>query len=166
MDLAEFYDYKNLLMKTLCSDQEIVQLVTGNEDARVPNHELPYTQLFSYEFIPETVSEAKTFICFDVDIVSVPNKTYYMPVLYIWMFTHKSNIRMEKGGLLLDRLCVAVNRLLNGSRFFGLGHLKLDSVERFVPIADYLGRAMTFYAIDFNRYTAGDKTPGNRKRGY
>ena len=165
MDLVEFYDYKNLLMKKLCSDEAIVKLVTGNENAKVPNHQLPYTQLYGYEFVPETVSEAKTFICFDVDIVEVPNKTYYMPVLYIWIFTHKSNLRLPEGGLLLDKLAMEINRLLNGSRYFGLGHLKLQSVQRFSPINDYLGRVMTFYALDFNRYTADTSIPSKRKRG-
>lgn len=49
MYLEEFYDYKNLLMKQLCSDPEIVRLVTGNPDADVPNHALPYTRVFPFE---------------------------------------------------------------------------------------------------------------------
>lgn len=164
MDLAELFEYKNQLMKDLCSDEALVKLVTGNENAAVPNHKLPYTQVFSYEFVPETVSEAKTFICFDVDIIAVPNKTFYIPVLYVWLFCHKSAARLPQGGIRLDQMCVEVNRLLNGSRFYGLGQLKLQAVERFSPILDYLGRAMTFEATDFNRYTADNKgIPGKRR---
>lgn len=165
MDLVEFYDYKNLLMKDLCSNETIVKLVTGNPEAAVPNHKLAYTQLYPFEFIPETVSEAKTFICFDVDITSVPNKTIYIPALYIWPFTHKSNLRMQGGGLLLDALCAEISKMLNGSRYFGLGELKLASVHRFVPITDYQGRAMTFTAKDWNRLTANKVVPANRKKG-
>ena len=165
MDLVEFYDYKNLLMKDLCSNAEIVKLVTGNDNADVPNHKLAYTQIYPFEFVPETVSEAKTFICFDVDITSVPNKTVYIPTLYIWPFTHKSNLRMKSGGLLLDKLCAEIATMLNGSRYFGLGELKLASVRRFVPILDYQGRAMTFMAKDWNRLTANRPVPGNRKTG-
>lgn len=165
MDLVEFYDYKNLLMEDMCKNEQIVKLVTGNEDARVPNHELPYSQIFPFEYVPETVSEAKTFICFDVDIVEVPNKTFYIPVLYIWPFTHKSNLRLPQGGLLLDKLTAEINSMLNGSRYFGLGELMLSSVGRFKPILDYSGRVLTYTARDWNRLTANKSIPSNRKRG-
>lgn len=165
MDLEEFFDYKNLLMKDLCSNEAIVKLVTGNDMATVPNHQLPYTQLFGFEFVPSTETEAKTFICFDMDILSVPSKTYYIPMLYIWVFTHKSRLRLPEGGLLLDKLSSEISKMLNGNRFYGLGQLKLSSTQRFEPTTDYLGRVLVFTAVDFNRMTAGGITPSNRKRG-
>lgn len=166
MYLEEFYDYKNLLMKEICSDPKIVKLVTGNENASVPNHGLPYTQVFPYEYIPETVDDGKTFICLDVDIVAVPNKTFYIPVIYVWIFTHKSRMRVEgeKGGaVLLDELSVAINNKLNGSRYYGMGELKLDSVGRFKPITDFMGRTMVYYAKDFNRAKGRINSPSDRK---
>lgn len=165
MQLEEFYDYKNLLMEHLCCDPDVVRLVTGNDEASVPNHSLPYSQIFPFEYVPDTVSDAKTFICFDTDIVSVPNKTVYVPVIYVWVFTHKSNLRAKNGGCTLDKMAVAVNRLLNGNRHYGFGELKLDSVKRFIPITDYQGRVLTFYAKDFNRKTAKLDIPINRKEG-
>ena len=165
MDLEELFDYKNKLMEDLCKNEKVVKLVTENEEAAVPNHQLPYTQLFTYEFIPETVSEARTFICFDEDIVSVSNKTYYVPILYVWICTHKSKLRMSGGGVLLDRLSIEINKMLNGSRFYGLGQLELSSVQRFEPITDYLGRVLVYRTVDFNRLSAGARTPSNRKRG-
>lgn len=111
------------------------------------------------------MSEAKTFICFDMDILSVPSKTYYVPVLYIWAFTHKSNLRMPEGGLLLDQLSIELAKMLNGNRFYGLGQLQLSSTQRFEPTTGYLGRSLVFTATDFNRMTAGRLVPSNRKRG-
>lgn len=165
MQLEELYDYKNLMMKKFCCDEKIVRYVTGNDYASVPNHDLPYTQIFPFEFVPETVNEGKTFVCFDVDIVSVPNKTFYIPVLYVWAFTHKSRLRSQDGGILLDKLAGAINELMNGSRYFGLGELRLDSVRRFMPITDFLGRTLTYYAKDFNRPTGRLEIPSNRKEG-
>lgn len=165
MQLEELYDYKNLLMKHLCCDAEVVKTVTGNDDAVVPNHDLPYYQIFPFEYIPETVNDAKTFICFDMDIVSVPNKTVYIPVIYVWVCAHKSQLRAKEGGCTLDKMAVAVNRLLNGNRYYGLGKLKLDSVRRFQPITDYYGRALTFYSKDFNEKWAKPDIPSNRKEG-
>lgn len=164
MQLDEFFDYKNELMKTLCSNEKIVRLLTDSKDAAVPNLNLRYTQIFPFEFVPDTVDDATTFICFDVDIPEVANKTYYLPALYIWVFTHKSKLRLSEGGVRTDRLAVEINRDLNGSRLFGLGELNLHSVGRFSPIADYQGRVLAYEATDFNRVGISKRPPANRKR--
>lgn len=115
---------------------------------------------------PETTDNAETYICFDADIVSVPNKTIYLPVVYVWIFAHKSQLRAPEGGCTLDKIAVAVNKMLNGSRWYGLGELKLDSVRRFTPIRDYLGRCLTYYAKDLNKRNGKPiSLPTNRKEG-
>lgn len=167
MNLDELYDYKNLLMEHLCSDEHIVELVTGKKGATVPNHGLPYTQIYPYPNIPETVNEGKTFICYDVDVISVPNKTYYLPVLYVWCFTHKSRMRLEGelgGGVLLDELCKSVNKKLNGNRYYGLGAMKLSSLEGFTPITDFYGKCLTYSLRDFNYPKGALDMPANRKQ--
>lgn len=162
MQLNELFNYKNQLMQDLCMNPEIVYRVTANPDADVPNHDLPYSQIYPFEFVPETVSEGKTIICFDVDIVRAPSKTTYTPVLYIYVFTHKSLLRAPDGGVLIDSISVAIDKMLNGNRFYGLGELELNSVTRFVPIADYYGRVLTYKAKDFNRVSGKQETPSDR----
>lgn len=166
MLLEELFDYKNELMKTLCSNTEIVRLVTDSEQAPCPNYDLAYTQLFPYEYVPETVDHGQTFICFDVDIVEIPNKTVYNPVIYIWVFTHKSKLRLSQGGVRIDQLAIEINKELSGSRMFGLGELELSLTERFVPISDYLGRCLVYTTTDFNRPSSKrpyKNPPANRK---
>lgn len=162
MNLKEFYNYKNLLMKEICSNKEIVKLLLGKDDAVVPCVDLPYSQVFPYEYLPETVDNAQTFICFDVDIQSVTNKMIYSPVIYIWIFTHKSKMHMSEGGILTDKISEEIDKILNGSRFFGLGDLDLKSVTRFSPIQDYQGRVLVYTAIDFNRLNPNKPIPKRR----
>lgn len=166
MQLEELYDYKNRLIQELCSDPDIVQLVTGNKDASVPNHQMPYTQVFPYEYVPETIEDGQTFICVEVEVPSVPNKTYYLPVIYIWVFTHKSRMRIETdhgGAVLVDELSAKIDKLLNGNRYYGMGTLELDSVSHFKPATDFLGRALVYTACEFNRPKGRIDTPSNRK---
>lgn len=150
-------------MQTLCKNEEIVHLITDSEDAPVPNYDLPYNQIFPFEFVPETVSQGTSFICFDVDIADVISKTFYLPVIYIWIFTHKSKLRLEQGGVRIDQLAIEVNKELNGSRYFGLGELELKRVDHFVPILDYRGKILTYTARDFNRIAPSKKPPAYRK---
>lgn len=140
------------------------RLVTDSEKAPVPNYDLAYQQIYPYEFVPETVDDGKTFICFDVDIAEVEDKTFYLPVVYVWIFTHKSKMRLTEGGVRTDQLAVEINKELNGSRYFGLGELDLYSVGRFSPITDYQGRVLTYSAKDFNRVSPSKRPPANRKQ--
>lgn len=152
-------------MKDLCCNKNIVALITDDEESDVPNHTLPYSQIYPYEFIPETVDSGQTFICFDVDIAEVVNKTFYVPVLYIWAFTHKSKMRLPNGGVRIDQLSAEIDKVLNGSRLYGLGELNLRSVGRFSPILDYQGRVLTYYAKDFNR-SSSKYPPSSRRNPY
>lgn len=166
MQLQEFFDYKNQLMEDLLTNEAIVRLLDDDismDDAG----KLAYSHVFPCEYVPETVQDGKTFICFDVDIQQSVNKTYLLPTLYLWVFTHRSKLRLPNGGgVRADKLCSEICKAINGSRKYGLGELDLYSVKRFAPMTDYQGKVLTFYAKDFNRtYDPHKPTPVNRKRG-
>lgn len=165
MQLSEFFDYKNRLMQDLLTNEEIVRLLDNTVDL-VDAKKLAYSQVFPYEYIPDTVEYAKTFICFDVDIQKSLNKTFLLPTLYIWVFSHKTKLRLPEGGVQTDKLVSEIAKAINGSRFYGLGELDLYSVKRFAPATDYQGKVMTFYAKEFNRLSPNtNPTPSNRKNG-
>lgn len=163
MQLNDFFDYKNKLMEDLITNESIVSLIKDGTKAENAAS-LIYTQVFPYEYVPETVQTGGTYICFDVDIQNVSNKTFLTPVLYVWVFAHRSNLRLPEGGVRTDKLCSEICEAINGSRYYGLGELSLYSVKRFAPMTDYQGKLMTFYAKEFNRPFNGAKsTPANRK---
>ena len=163
MLLEELFNYNNELMKILCNNKSVVKLVTDDENARVPNHSLAYKKIFPFEYIPDNVGNGDTFICYDVDILDVENKTYLYPVVYVWIFTHKSKLRLPQGGARLDALAVEINKELNGNRHFGLGELNLKRIDRFVPIDDFQGRCLVYQAKDFNNTSPSKPAPINRR---
>lgn len=165
MQLSEFFDYKNKLMEDLLTNPEVVKLLDDSVEMRNASS-LAYTHVFPYEYIPDTVEHAKTFICFDVDVQESINKTFLLPTLYIWVFSHKSKLRLPEGGVQTDKLVSEIAKAINGSRFYGLGELDLYSVRRFAPVTDYQGKVMTFHAKEFNRTSPNTKPiPSNRKTG-
>lgn len=164
MQLQDFYDYKNQLMADLLTNKNIVELLDNSvslEDARG----LSYRNVFPCEYVPETVNDGRTYICFDVDVQRAVNKTYLLPTLFVWVFTHRSNLRLPNGeGVRTDKLCSEICKAINGSRKYGLGELCLYSVKRFAPMTDYQGKVITFYAKEFNTMHDPNKpTPSNRK---
>ena len=125
-----------------------------------------YSQVFPYEYVPDTIVHGQTFICCDVDIQRVECKTFLRPTLYIWVFTHKSKMRLPEGGVRVDKLCAEIAKKINGSRYYGLGELEFMSSRRFAPITDYQGKVLTFQARDFNRLSpSGRSAPSNRRSG-
>ena len=165
MYLQEFYDYKNQIMEDILTDEEVVHLIEDSIDMENAKA-LAYSRVFPYEYLPDTVEDGKTFVCIDVDIQSVDSKTFLSPVIHVWVFTHKTEMRLPEGGVRIDALCSAICRLINGSRMYGLGELNIYSVKRFAPMTDFQGKAMTFIASDFNRvHPTGKIIPSNRKAG-
>ena len=163
--LDELFDYKNQLMEDLLTHKDIVALIDDTVELKNAK-KLVYKQVFPYEYVPETVEEGKTFICCDVDIQKTVNQTFLLPTLYVWVFTHKSKLRLPEGGVRTDKLCSKIAGAINGSREYGLGELDLYSVKRFAPMTDFQGKIMTFTAKDFNRlHNPNRPIPSNRKKG-
>ena len=164
MQLEDFYDYKNKLMEDILTNETLVKLI--NEDIDMKDaYKLAYDQVFPAEFVPVTIHDGATFVCFDVDIQKAPNKTFLYPTLYIWVFVHRSNLRLpDGGGVRTDKICSEICKAINGSREYGLGELNLYSTKRFAPVTDYNGKCMTFTAKEFNRlYDPNKPTPSIRK---
>ena len=163
MQLADFFDYKNQLMHDIVTSDEIVKLI--NQDIETADAEsLIYTQIFPYEYLPETTQEGKTYICCDVDVYMAESKTFLTAVLYIWIFAHKANLRAPEGGVRVDKLCNLICEKINGSRFYGLGELGIYSCKRFAPQTDYQGKMLTFRVNEINRFRdPKKKIPQNRK---
>ena len=163
MQLKDLFDYKNQLMKDLLTNEKIVKLIDRTITMDKASS-LAYKRIFPYEYIPETTSNGDIFVCFDVDVLSVVNKTYLNPTLYLWVFAHRTNLRMPGGGLLVDELCASICEVLNGSRMYGLGELEFAAMKRFTPVTDYQGKCMVFEATEINRFhTPLKSVPVNRK---
>lgn len=166
MLLDEFYDYKNQLMEDILTTREIVDLICGDKEQTLPARNLAYKQVFPFEYIPETVEHGQTFVCFDVDIQKSANQTFYYPIIYVWIFSHKSLLRLPEGGVRVDRLAAEIAKKLSGSFMYGLGALDLYSSKRFAPITDYQGKVLVFHAVDFNApKPTRQPIPSNRKKG-
>ena len=164
--LPEFNDYKNQLMNDLLTNEEIALLLSDDCKSSPSPEELMYSQVFPYEYVPDVVEHGQTFICSEVDIKEVTSKTFLTATLYIWVFTHKSKVRLPQGGVRTDKLASEIVKTINGSRMYGLGTLELRSVKRFAPITNYQGRILTFETDDYNRLSPSKRPiPENRKRG-
>lgn len=170
MNLNELFDYKNQFFKDVLTNEKLVKLINETKTLETAE-ELSYTQLFPYEYIPETIEHGHTYICCDVDVVvssarvNKDMRLYYKLVLYVWVLVHKSKLRLPEGGVRYDAICSEIADTINESLEYGYKGLQLTSAKRFTPLTDYQGKMLTFTAEDINWvYDPRRKVPENRKR--
>lgn len=169
MNLSEFFDYKNTLFRHICTNENLVHLINESKTLETAE-ELCYTQIFPYEYIPETIEHGHTYICCDVDIAvssvrqNKAMRLFYKPVIYIWVLVHKSKLRLPEGGVRYDAICAEIANSINESLEYGIKGLQLTSVKRFATLTDYQGKVLTFTAEDVNwAYNPDRPIPQNRK---
>lgn len=164
MQLQDFFDYKNRFMEDILTNKTIVSLLCDEKIPLEDAGKLVYKQVFPFEYIPETIDDGSTFICCDVDIDKSYNKPFYLPTLYVWVFAHRSRLRLPEGGVRTDKICSEICKAINGSMMYGLGQIELYSSKRFAPVTDYNGKVLTFHTKEISKTFNGSKAiPVNRK---
>lgn len=144
-------EYEQTIMKTLCSDKQIVSLLTGVENPKIPNKSLMYKQVFPFNYVPDTSQEAKVLITFYIEVPSAYNSTLKNYYLYIGITTHESLMRTNRGKV-TTLLATAVDNLLNGRMdIMGIGTLELVSSTISTPVESYHTRHLTYSVKDWNK---------------
>lgn len=149
MYLEELSKYKIEIMKRLCLNSKIQTLILLYESQN-QGKEMMYRYIFPYAFVPDTVASSNTFICFDLEVQRVENRTFKDINIMFWTFTHQSLMRTDEG-IRTDILADEIDKILNGNRDLGIGTVELKNVGRVNPAKDYHGRTLLYKAVDFNR---------------
>lgn len=158
--LHELTEYRTKIMKCLCSDQEIVDLIRDKPDSPCPDRNLMYSHIYPYAYTPETTKETKTFICFRIYIPEVMNKTFKQMRLVFYVYSHQSHIRTSNG-LRPDLIAERIENLFNGTMDLGVGRMKLTGTDDISPAPDFHGIALEYSVSEFNRPTIN----GNPRAG-
>lgn len=153
MYLRELGLYKHTIFTKIRNSDDIKEiLLDKNYDVNIVD-DLLDEHIFPYLYVPDTQTVAKTYICVDVIVPRVPSIEIKNLKVIIWVFTHKSLIRYAKKGYIgtrTDILSDVLDRLLDTSKEFGIGRLKLEGVDLFNSEKQYYGRILTYSASDFN----------------
>lgn len=164
MSIKAFFNYKDQFMEDILTNPRIVDLITEGNPPDDPR-DLVYRQVFPYEHIPEAVEHGQTFICVDVDLTKSHDSTYIYPVIYVWVFTHKSLMSISTGGVRVDEICSEIDEQIKGSYEYGMGKLDLYSSRRFAPMTGYQGKCLMFQAKDWNMPPADKNKTIPTRRG-
>ena len=158
--MQKLKQYRSNIMKTICSDQDIVDLINETSGSTVPDRSLIYKNVFPYAYTPDKTTDTNTYVCFRIYVPEIRNKTFKIMNLVFYVFTHQSHIRTSNG-LRTDLLAERIEALFNGSMDYGVGRLTLTGVND-VNISNYFhGLALEYSVSEFNRPTIN----GNPRAG-
>lgn len=158
--LQELTEYREKIMRLLCSDQEIVDLILDQKGSTVPNRSLMYSHIFPYAYTPDATKETNTYVCFRIYVPEVMNKTFKKMGICFYVFAHQDNIRTDDG-LRPDLIAGRIENLLNGSMELGVGRISLEGMDDISPSENFHGVALEYSVSEFNRPTIN----GNPRAG-
>lgn len=150
MYLSEVPLYRDTITQQICSNDKIIDLIRPDDMLGMKSENLIYKYIFPYDHIIDKATAAGTYLCFDIEAPRIVNRTFVDLRIYFWIITHDRKIATPKG-LRGDLLSIAIEKMMNGSRNFGLGAVELQAWGRFSPAEKFHGRLLMYQTVDFNR---------------
>ena len=150
-NLEEFTAYKQTLMKAICTSSTITELLKIDSDPiGITGKDMRYKRIYPYNYVPLTIENAQTFICFTVTAPNVKDDLIAELRLTVYVFTHQDLMRTDNG-IRTDLLVSEIDKLLNGSTKYGLGKVSLKMCDILqVPCQGYTGLFSVYSVKDFN----------------
>ena len=160
--LSEFTAYKKRVVNLILKDAECVELITGVKNTALPAGSLLNKQVFLYDYIDAATTDAKVFVCIEVDDGNVRGPAVTGAHLWIYIAVPKSMMNMD-GEIRRDALAQRIDELLNGNMDFGFGKLERKPGGRIVLHNSFRGRFLHYYVLDWNRHNS--TLPGTTANG-
>ena len=93
--LSEFTEYKKKVLNLIVKDKTCVELITATSNPTLPATSLINKQLFLYDYIDETVTDEKVYICVETDEGDVKGPAVTGVHLWIYVIVPKSMMNMS-----------------------------------------------------------------------
>lgn len=152
--------YKRKLITSIVTSPELIELVNDNyvEDGECVNSDdLIYQQIFPYYYIPETQTEAQSYVIMKVNGLGIKNKIYNKAEVYICVVSHQERMQAKGGGTRIDLMGEVVEELFNGRDDFGFGEMELISNIESEINTTHRCRILRFMVEDFNADACSDE---------
>lgn len=150
MYLSEVPRYRDTIMEQLCKCDRVVELMRPEEKPDMRASDMAYRYIYPYDHIVDKTTAAGIYLCFDIVAPRVVNRAFTDLRIYFWIIAHDRRMRTPQG-LVTDLLSNEIEKMMNGSREFGLGRVELSAWDRFNPADCFHGRSLVYRTVDFNR---------------
>lgn len=160
--MKQFREYRSLIMKKICDNQTIVDLLTNAENSRATPEDLIKTHVYPFEFIPGTTEEGKSYISMLFSVPMVDNgMTSLTCYLKIYIVTYSELAWANKdgvSGLRYDLIAEELDKTLNGLIDTGFRVNLMARKDGYQPMHNWHGTALTYEVQAWNRPKQSHRT--------
>ena len=158
MILNALVEYPVKALQKIGTDKTVVSLLTNDPSIDMDGDKADTVferNLFDYNYVDSTTTEATAYICVEADLANIPTATIKDMRLYIRVICHKEFMDIDpakfKGmiGNRRENLTRYVDKLLSGSDMFGIGKLQLLSCRAAPAPTGFAARELTYKISDF-----------------
>lgn len=158
--LQDGIEYKAEVISRLCASQPVISLLADEADIDLDGDEAYATMeqnIFDFNYVPGVVKRGVGYIMVDADMIAAPSGTMNAWELYVQVVCEKNYVPLSgkkfKGwkGNRLDNLTFQIDKLLNGTRMFGIGKLALQSCTTAVVPDSFSSKLLTYRVEEFRR---------------
>jgi hypothetical protein len=148
--LEEIIDTKNDIVNKLITNEIIVQML----DTKVESpDELIGKNIFKDLYIPDTQSEAKTYICLGVFVNKIQNQIIKYLEIHFWIFSHQNVMDTGLGYTRVDKIQSEIDKIMNGSYQFGIDQAQLKGSYQYKVLQDFTGVELVYDVPNLNEDT-------------
>lgn len=149
----EVIEYRKKIMDKLCRDKEILKLLDA-DDTKYPEDTLPYSKIYPHEYVPETITDTRRLICFDISAtLDTKNNTLKDMIIYFFISCHQDVVPYFEEGrsfLWYDKVVCALEEIFTDQQgILGVGKIEFLSNKPYYPQQKFKGRLLTFQVSDF-----------------
>lgn len=152
--LEEVYQAKNKIITLLLNDTEIVKTIDP-DFIEIPD-DLINENVYRSLYIPDAQSEAKTYICLEIEVPKIYNKLIKYLDIHIWIFSSQSISDTGNGYTRVDYIQSRIDKIMNGNYDFGIDEVGLRSSYIFRPNAKFGGKELIYRVPEFNQKRCGE----------
>lgn len=147
----EIKEYRQKIMMELCKSEKIIELF-DLQDEEYPEDIIPYHYSYPHEYIPETITETRKFINFEISAsIDMKNNVFKDLTILFFVLCHKGVSRdFENGGMWYDTAACELDNIFCEKNILGIGETILVYNQPYKPSNEHIGRVLTFKVKDFN----------------
>ena len=165
--MDEIPEYTDKTVRLLSQNPQIVALLINDPTKDIVEDEIDVTesgtkQILAYNFIPDTQTEVKSYICVDTIIDTAQNEKIKDCILTVTIFPHKKNVEIDGSKFLglkgnrFDNLVRFSDKVIrdNANSGYGIGNIQLRQRTPMKDVnfgTDFVGKQIIYEVACFNK---------------
>lgn len=148
--LSELTEFKRKIANLIVNDETLVELISGKKGTLLPAAELIGQNVFLYDYVDDTLKDARTLVCIETDELDRTSPTARDFELHIYVCVHKSQMNYVdedgRGQVRRDMICSRIDALLNNRTDMGFQKIKPLRGYRIIFSSDFRTKDMVYLA--------------------